>query len=105
MRKNAGGTPRPALVLGDAGGREGFPYRVHEPFLATTPRPTLSRVRRGGWGWGFPAAVAASSVARSGAAAGGETAIEITMETRGPDHIAEIISALSAAGYAQERVL
>lgn len=35
----------------------------------------------------------------------GETAIEITMETRGPDHIAEIISALSAAGYAQERVL
>ena len=35
----------------------------------------------------------------------GETAIEITMETRGPDHIAEIISALGAAGYAQERVL
>jgi threonine dehydratase len=35
----------------------------------------------------------------------GETAIEITMETRGPDHIAEIISALSAAGYTQERVL
>src|ERR1700678_202078 len=35
----------------------------------------------------------------------GETAIEITMETRGPDHIAEIISALAAAGYAQERVL
>jgi len=35
----------------------------------------------------------------------GETAIEITMETRGPDHIAEIISALGAAGYPQERVL
>src|SRR5580658_2698833 len=35
----------------------------------------------------------------------GETAIEITMETRGPDHIAEIISALGAAGYTQERVL
>jgi threonine dehydratase len=35
----------------------------------------------------------------------GETAIEITMETRGPDHIAEIISGLSTAGYTQERVL
>ena len=35
----------------------------------------------------------------------GETAIEITMETRGSDHIAEIISALGAAGYAHERVL
>jgi threonine dehydratase len=35
----------------------------------------------------------------------GETAIEITMETRGPGHIAEIISALGAAGYTQERVL
>jgi threonine dehydratase len=35
----------------------------------------------------------------------GETAIEITMETRGPDHIAEIISGLGAAGYSQERVL
>src|SRR5271170_5836464 len=35
----------------------------------------------------------------------GETAIEITMETRGPDHIAEIIAGLGAAGYAQERVL
>ena len=35
----------------------------------------------------------------------GETAIEITMETRGPDHIAEIILALGAAGYAHERVL
>lgn len=35
----------------------------------------------------------------------GETAIEITMETRGPDHIAEILSALGAAGYAHEKVL
>ncbi len=35
----------------------------------------------------------------------GETAIEITMETRGPEHIAEIIAGLGAAGYAQERVL
>ena len=35
----------------------------------------------------------------------GETAIDITMETRGPDHIAEIISALGAAGYTQDRVL
>jgi threonine dehydratase len=35
----------------------------------------------------------------------GETAIEITMETRGQDHIDEIISALGAAGYTQERVL
>src|SRR5499427_10394105 len=35
----------------------------------------------------------------------GETAIDITMETRGPDHIAEIISALGAGGYAHERVL
>jgi threonine dehydratase len=35
----------------------------------------------------------------------GETAIDITMETRGPDHIAELLSALSAAGYSHERVL
>lgn len=35
----------------------------------------------------------------------GETAIEITMETRGPDHIAELLSALGAGGYAHERVL
>jgi threonine dehydratase len=35
----------------------------------------------------------------------GDTAIDITMETRGPDHIAELLSALSAAGYAHERVL
>jgi threonine dehydratase len=35
----------------------------------------------------------------------GDTAIDITMETRGPDHIAELLSALAAAGYAHERVL
>jgi threonine dehydratase len=35
----------------------------------------------------------------------GDTAIDITMETRGPDHIAELISALSASGYTHERIL
>jgi threonine dehydratase len=35
----------------------------------------------------------------------GDTAIDITMETRGPEHIAELLSALSAGGYAHERVL
>jgi len=35
----------------------------------------------------------------------GDTAIDITMETRGPDHIAEILSALSASGYTHERIL
>src|SRR5437764_14971235 len=35
----------------------------------------------------------------------GDTAIDITMETRGPEHIAELRSALEAAGYASERVL
>jgi threonine dehydratase len=35
----------------------------------------------------------------------GDTAIDITMETRGPDHIAELIAALVAAGYAHERIL
>ena len=34
----------------------------------------------------------------------GETAIDITMETRGPDHIAELLSALSAGGYVHERI-
>ena len=34
----------------------------------------------------------------------GDTVIDITMETRGPDHIAEIEAALDAAGYAHERV-
>ena len=35
----------------------------------------------------------------------GETAIDITMETRGPEQIAELLSALEAAGYLHERVL
>jgi threonine dehydratase len=35
----------------------------------------------------------------------GDTAIDITMETRGPDHIAELIAALVASGYAHERIL
>jgi len=35
----------------------------------------------------------------------GDTAIDITMETRGPDHIAELLAALVTAGYAHERIL
>lgn len=35
----------------------------------------------------------------------GDTAIDITMETRGPDHIAELLGALSGAGYTHERIL
>lgn len=35
----------------------------------------------------------------------GDTAIDITMETRGPEHIAELLGALGAAGYAHERIL
>jgi threonine dehydratase len=35
----------------------------------------------------------------------GDTAIDVTMETRGPEHIAELISALSANGYTHERIL
>jgi len=35
----------------------------------------------------------------------GDTAIDITMETRGPEHIAELISALGANGYSHERIL
>ena len=35
----------------------------------------------------------------------GETAIDITMETRGPEQIAELLSALSTAGYSHERIL
>src|SRR6202035_2789217 len=35
----------------------------------------------------------------------GDTAIDITMETRGPAHIAELLTALLAAGYAHERIL
>jgi threonine dehydratase len=35
----------------------------------------------------------------------GDTVIDITMETRGPDHIAELTAALDVAGYTHERVL
>jgi threonine dehydratase len=35
----------------------------------------------------------------------GDTAIDITMETRGLDHIAELLAALSDEGYAHERIL
>lgn len=35
----------------------------------------------------------------------GDTAIDITMETRGPQHITELIAALTAAGYTHERIL
>jgi threonine dehydratase len=35
----------------------------------------------------------------------GDTAIDITMETRGPEHIGELMAALDAGGYAHERVL
>ena len=35
----------------------------------------------------------------------GDTAIDITMETRGPEHIAELLSALVATGYTHERIL
>jgi threonine dehydratase len=35
----------------------------------------------------------------------GETAIDITMETRGQEHITELLSALNAGGYTHERVL
>ena len=35
----------------------------------------------------------------------GDTAIDITMETRGPAHIAELLSALAGAGYTHERIL
>ena len=35
----------------------------------------------------------------------GDTAIDITMETRGPDHIAELIEALTDSGYTHERIL
>jgi threonine dehydratase len=35
----------------------------------------------------------------------GDTAIDITMETRGPDHITELLRALLSAGYTHERIL
>jgi threonine dehydratase len=34
-----------------------------------------------------------------------DTAIDITMETRGPKHIADLIAALAAGGYTHERIL
>ena len=34
----------------------------------------------------------------------GDTVIDITMETRGPDHVGQIMAALSTAGYTHERV-
>jgi len=34
----------------------------------------------------------------------GDTAIDITMETRGPEHVAELTAALDASGYSYERV-
>jgi threonine dehydratase len=35
----------------------------------------------------------------------GDTAIDITMETRGPEHITELLAALGSAGYTHERIL
>jgi threonine dehydratase len=35
----------------------------------------------------------------------GDTAIDITLETRGPEHIAQLIAALAGAGYVHERIL
>jgi len=35
----------------------------------------------------------------------GDTAIDITMETRGPEHISELLGALVSAGYTHERIL
>jgi len=35
----------------------------------------------------------------------GDTAIDMTMETRGPEHIAELLAALTGAGYTHERIL
>ena len=35
----------------------------------------------------------------------GDTAIDITMETKGPEHIAELLAALRDAGYAHETIL
>jgi threonine dehydratase len=35
----------------------------------------------------------------------GDTAIDITIETRGPDHIAELLAALESGGYTHQRIL
>jgi threonine dehydratase len=34
----------------------------------------------------------------------GDAVIDITMETRGPEHVAELTAALESAGYPFERV-
>jgi threonine dehydratase len=35
----------------------------------------------------------------------GDTVVDITMETRGPEHVAELLAALTAEGYSHTRVL
>ena len=35
----------------------------------------------------------------------GDTAIDVTLETRGPEHIAELLVALESAGYTHQRIL
>jgi threonine dehydratase len=35
----------------------------------------------------------------------GDSLVDVTLETRGPDHIAELVAAMQGAGYACERVL
>jgi threonine dehydratase len=35
----------------------------------------------------------------------GDTVIDITMETRGPEQVAELLEALTAEGYKHSRVL
>ena len=34
----------------------------------------------------------------------GETSVDITLETRGPEHVVELLEKLKAAGYHYERV-
>lgn len=34
----------------------------------------------------------------------GDTVIDITLETRGPEHVAEIVKSLDDAGYSYQRV-
>jgi len=35
----------------------------------------------------------------------GDTAIDVTLETRGAEHLAELLAAIARAGYAHERIL
>ena len=35
----------------------------------------------------------------------GHTAIDVTLETRGAAHLAELLAAIARAGYAHERIL